>query len=179
VARVVHTTDEFLLANNLRAAAPREHVRSVSRMDASAFDVALAQAVSEGKLSEVSGAGVAPPGYEPSLSPSQQQTVDAFLASLRAGGFSPPTDNVPEAPLLAYLAGRGLVEDAGAGVVFDAAVYASMVESVRGHLATHETISLAETRDLFSTSRKYAQAFLEHLDATRITRRAGDTRTLR
>jgi hypothetical protein len=32
---------------------------------------------------------------------------------------------------------------------------------------------------LFGTSRKYAQAFLERLDALRITRRVGDERVLR
>jgi selenocysteine-specific elongation factor len=179
VARILEVTNEFLAANNLRAAAPREHVRGASRLDASAFDAVLASAIAAGRLSELPGGGIAPPGYEPTLSPAQQQTVDAFLGGLRAGGYSPPTDHVPDAPLLAYLAGRGLIEAAGAGVVFDATIYADMVEKVRQHLASHGSISLAETRDLFTTSRKYAQAFLEHLDATRVTRRTGDVRTLR
>jgi selenocysteine-specific elongation factor len=39
--------------------------------------------------------------------------------------------------------------------------------------------SLAEVRDLLNTSRKYAQALLEHLDAIGITVRAGDFRKLR
>ncbi len=39
-------------------------------------------------------------------------------------------------------------------------------------------VTLAEVRDLFQTSRKYAQAFLEHLDGKRITRRIGDERVL-
>ena len=37
----------------------------------------------------------------------------------------------------------------------------------------------AETRDLFDTSRKYAQAVLEELDAQRVTRRLDDSRVLR
>jgi selenocysteine-specific elongation factor len=53
-----------------------------------------------------------------------------------------------------------------------------MVETVRAFIAEHGSISLAETRDLFGTTRKYAQAFLEYLDALRITRRTGETRTL-
>jgi selenocysteine-specific elongation factor len=40
-------------------------------------------------------------------------------------------------------------------------------------------ITLAEVRDLFTTSRKYAQAFLEHLDAMDITVRDGDFRKLK
>jgi selenocysteine-specific elongation factor len=37
-------------------------------------------------------------------------------------------------------------------------------------------ISLAEVRDLFQTSRRYAQALLEHLDAIGVTVRDGDFR---
>jgi selenocysteine-specific elongation factor len=40
-------------------------------------------------------------------------------------------------------------------------------------------ISLAEARDLFNTSRKYAQALLEHLDVLGVTARDGDFRRLR
>jgi selenocysteine-specific elongation factor len=41
-------------------------------------------------------------------------------------------------------------------------------------------ITLARLRDELGTSRKYAQALLEHLDAARVTRRlADDSRVLR
>ena len=54
-----------------------------------------------------------------------------------------------------------------------------MLATAREHAATSGAITLAEVRDLFATSRKYAQAFLEHLDALHITRRSGDARTFR
>jgi selenocysteine-specific elongation factor len=38
------------------------------------------------------------------------------------------------------------------------------------------SITLARLRDELNTSRKYAQALLEHLDAARITRRLPDDR---
>jgi selenocysteine-specific elongation factor len=42
------------------------------------------------------------------------------------------------------------------------------------------TITLARLRDELATSRKYAQALLEHLDAARVTRRLDDdSRVLR
>jgi selenocysteine-specific elongation factor len=41
------------------------------------------------------------------------------------------------------------------------------------------SISLAQARDELATSRKYAQAYLEHLDAERVTLRRGDERVLR
>ena len=38
---------------------------------------------------------------------------------------------------------------------------------------------MAQVRDLFDTSRKYALALLEYLDTARVTRRVGDARVLR
>ena len=81
--------------------------------------------------------------------------------------------------LLAYIADQGLVVDTRSGVAFDPAVFDRMVATVREHAEANGSVSLAEVRDLFGTSRKYAQAFLEHLDATHVTRRVGDVRVLR
>jgi selenocysteine-specific elongation factor len=39
--------------------------------------------------------------------------------------------------------------------------------------------TIAGVRDALGTSRRYAQALLEHLDATRVTRRRGDAHVLR
>jgi selenocysteine-specific elongation factor len=179
VSRIAAAVDEFLAANRLRIAAPREHLRSAIRLDQPVFEIVAAEAVARGALEERSGALLARPGYEPQLTARQQDEVVQFLAALRTGGFSPPTDAFPDTSLLAYLAERGLVVDTGAGVVFEAAVFQTMSAMVRAHIEATGSVSLAEARDLFTTSRKYAQAFLEHLDALRVTRRSGDTRTLR
>ena len=45
--------------------------------------------------------------------------------------------------------------------------YDEMVGKVMAHLRSSGKITLAEVRDMFQTSRKYAQALLEHLDARR------------
>jgi selenocysteine-specific elongation factor len=39
-------------------------------------------------------------------------------------------------------------------------------------------VTVAQFRDRFQTSRKYALAVLEHLDERKITRRVGDARVL-
>jgi selenocysteine-specific elongation factor len=46
-------------------------------------------------------------------------------------------------------------------------------------LAERGEITLPGLRDDLGTSRKYAQALLEHLDAARVTLRVGDARVLR
>jgi selenocysteine-specific elongation factor len=40
-------------------------------------------------------------------------------------------------------------------------------------------ITLARLRDALNTSRKYAQAYLEHFDGAKLTLRRGDARVLR
>jgi selenocysteine-specific elongation factor len=53
----------------------------------------------------------------------------------------------------------------------------AVVERVAG---AEGSITLARLRDELGTSRKYAQALLEHLDAARVTRRQeDDSRVLR
>ena len=41
------------------------------------------------------------------------------------------------------------------------------------------SVTLSEVRDMFHSSRKYAQALLEHLDEVGVTKRLGDRRVLR
>jgi selenocysteine-specific elongation factor len=54
-----------------------------------------------------------------------------------------------------------------------------MVAGVVDHMKSHGQITVAEVRDLFHTSRKYALALMEYLDEQKITRRIGDQRVLR
>lgn len=178
VGRVLAAATDYLEANRLREGAPREHVRSVAAIEPAFFDAVVAAGVASGRLEE-RGAGLAPAGHRVQLSPAETRQVEAFLAALRAGGESPPTEQLPPPPLLGYLVARGDVVDSGVGVVWDAAVHARMVERVRACIEAEGPITLARVRDLFGTSRKYAQAFLEHLDALHITRRVGETRVLR
>jgi len=49
---------------------------------------------------------------------------------------------------------------------------------MREHFATHDTMSLAEFRDILGTSRKYVLLILEYLDEKRIAKLQGDVRVL-
>jgi selenocysteine-specific elongation factor len=64
-------------------------------------------------------------------------------------------------------------------VVFAASAYDEMVRRITTYIKERGRVTLAEVRDMFNTSRRYAQALLEHLDEKKITRRVGDERVLR
>ena len=170
---------DWLEAHPLRRAAPRESLRGRLGLEPARFEIAVAEALASGALAERAGGGLHPPGHEARLDDERRARADAFVAALKAGGASPPTDDLPPPDLLGWLVDEGLVVDTGAGVVFEAGAHADMVERIRAHVREHGSISLAETRDLIGASRKYAQALLEHLDATHVTRRTGDVRVLR
>ncbi len=139
----------------LRRGVPREELRSRLRLEERIFEAALSRWAGEGRL-VVAGAAVALPGRAPALTPAQQAGVDAYLATLAAAPYAPPTDRPLPPDLLAYLEDAGRVVSAGDGVVFSAEAYGEMVERVTGHLRREGTITLAQVRDLFATSRKYA-----------------------
>jgi len=54
-----------------------------------------------------------------------------------------------------------------------------MLKSVRNILGAEGSISIAQVRDHFDTSRRYVLAFMEHLDAIGVTIRVGDVRKLK
>jgi selenocysteine-specific elongation factor len=119
------------------------------------------------------------PDHQLRLSPAQQAAADAFLAALKTNPYSPPTERRPDPELLVYLEEEGRIVRVGDGIAFDREAYDEMTARVVEHLRALDTITLGQVRDMFATSRKYAQAFLEHLDDQRITRRVGDEHVLR
>jgi selenocysteine-specific elongation factor len=46
------------------------------------------------------------------------------------------------------------------------------------HIQREGSITVAQVRDQFQASRKYALALMEHLDERRVTKRVGDKRVL-
>ena len=93
-------------------------------------------------------------------------------------GRRPPTGPVdPE--LLAHLQERGDVVKVNETVVFTTAAYEDMAGRIVEHLNANGSVTVADARTIFGTSRKYVLPLLEYLDQQRITRRVGDERVLR
>lgn len=115
----------------------------------------------------------------------QQMLVDHILQQFAAAPYAPPGEADvlrvlgTQSALLDTLLEQGQLVRITGGLLFRQEDFAEMVERVRTSAAEQGTITLAEVRDLFGTSRKYAQSLLEEMDARRITRRDGDVRVLR
>ena len=128
---------------------------------------------------EEDGALVRLPGYEPTLSDEQNEQVNAYIRTLEAEPFSPPTDAPPDDEVLNLLDEQGKVVRVSETVVYSAEAYEQMVGAVSEYIRENGEISVANVRDVLGTSRKYALALMDYMDHKRITRRVGDTRVLR
>jgi len=149
-----------------------------SRLKLGSYAAAALLRLSDEGVIAVDGTAIHLPTHHVQLTPAQQTKVDAFLSSLKQSPYAPPSELIPEPDLLNLLIGQGRAVKVSDSVVFSGEAYNEMVAKVTSHVKTHGKVSLAEVRDLFQTSRKYAQAFLEHLDGEKITRRVGDERVL-
>lgn len=172
----------YHVAHPLRAGMSREEIKSRLRLETKAFQAIIAQAVEVG-IVVASGGAVRLVSHQVKFSAAQQSAVEALLAEFRRNPHNSPSvkecaARVGEEVFNALLE-QNLFVQVSADVLFLLETYAGMVEQVRSHLRAQHKITVAETRDLFSTSRKYALALLEHLDAQGITQRVGDERVLK
>jgi selenocysteine-specific elongation factor len=178
LAKAATIIGDYHREHPLRSGIPREQLRSRLNLGERHFSRLVERWADDGVLG-LKRDIIAAPDFRPSLSPAEQRGAHAYLEGLEASPYAPPTDQRPGPEILAFLEGEGSVVSVGSGVVFSGVAYRNMVIAIRAHLAAHGSITLAQVRDMFGTSRRYAQAILEHLDHARVTRRVGDERVLR
>ncbi|MCY4620064.1 MAG: selenocysteine-specific translation elongation factor [Chloroflexi bacterium] len=178
LARAEGAVTDYVNSFPLRAGLPREDLRTRVKLPQRAFSFLQQALVDSGRLI-LNDASFDLPSRQVALSDAQQSQVDALLLRLEQQGTRPETDPNLDGDLLEYLEARHLIMRLKGGVNLDRTVYDKMVAETRALLEAQERATLADVRDRLKTSRKIAQAFLEHLDTNRITRRVGDARVLR
>jgi len=172
----------YHVAHPLRAGMPREELKSRLGLASKIFTAALNHA--EGlKLVILSGAWVRLPTHAIQFSPDQQTKIDALLADFQREPYNTPSFKVSAAQVgedvLNALIELDQLISLSSEVLLTPETYASTVAQIKTYLQTHGTITVAIARDLLGTSRKYALALLEHLDAQGVTKRVGDERVLK
>ncbi len=168
--------EEYHRRFTVRPGMPRTEL--AARLAPSGGGQALVAALAEKGVVVDEGVTVRLPGHTIRFTPAQQAAVDAFKRELRRNPYAPASASIPQPDLLAVLVARGEVVKVADGIVFSSTAFEEMVAAIRAHIQEHGQITLAEVRDLFGTSRKYAQALLEYLDSHKVTRRVGDVRVL-
>ncbi len=102
----------------------------------------------------------------------------ALERRLRAAGHEPPSEAElgEQARHLPELRAAGRVHRIGRSLYAHADAVAQVRGLVEQLAGAEDGVTLARLRDELGTSRKYAQAWLEHLDASRVTLRLADDR---
>jgi selenocysteine-specific elongation factor len=121
-----------------------------------------------------------PPGPPPSPEPLSPAAL-GLECRLRAAGHEPPIDAElgDAAGELPALRAAGRVVRVGRNLHFHAVALTEVQRVVADFIARHGSITIAQLRDELGTTRKFAQALLEHFDAEKVTRRVGDSHRLR
>ncbi len=176
--RLTSALQAFHDSQPLRPGMAREEARSrLAIPRPRLFDDLVATAAAAGLLID-EGATLRLPGFRMTLDPIRRQRADAWIAAMRARPTSPPGphEHDVDAEILAVLERLGDVIKAADGVYFAPEAWQDLVRRVLVHIDDHGALTLSEFRDHFETSRKYAQAALEHMDRLKYTRRVGDDR---
>jgi selenocysteine-specific elongation factor len=177
------------IADSLRRAggrpASRDALARAAGLEEDGAGAILDTLVAEG-VARPLGAGFVAAGHGPAR---EDPTGARVLAALEEDGLEPRAPDVLAAALdvdsgiareaLARLALEDSVVRVAPGLYY----HPTWLEAARGRVVElcrrDGAVTIAGLRDELGTSRKYAQALLEHFDAARLTRRRGDEHVLR
>jgi selenocysteine-specific elongation factor len=180
--RIVQEVETYHRAFPLRRGMPREELKSRLKLPGRLFSVSLHKLMGTSALEE-NGPWVLRPGHTIRFTPQQQRLVDTLMKRFADSPFAPPTVKDSQAEvgedLFTALVEMGQIVLVPPDVAFRKEDYEKMMSEVRQLLEQGGTVTAAQVRDHFNTSRRYVLSFLEHLDAKGITVREGDLRRLK
>ncbi len=178
----VLTVEDYHAEYPLRKGMPKEELKSRLKISSRLFSGLISLLISDKQLVE-NGPLVSIPDHEIEFSAQQEQAVQSSLKRFAASPYSPPSikDTIADVGEDVYQAmvDLNLIIPVSPEVVFRQEDYESMVAEVKAMLQAQDTVSAAQVRDHFNTSRRYVLALLEHLDEVGVTVREGDVRRLR
>ena len=137
-------------------------------------------------LIEIKGDIISRKDFVPRPTAMQEQKIEEILRFFIQGGITPPSLKDLWSSLglkkeegesyLEYLINKGSIVRVSEEIFLHSEPYAKCLDILKEHFRANKSISLAQYRDLLGSSRKYAQALLEHFDSCKFTRRLGDER---
>ena len=177
----------YFRKNRLAAAMPKaEAVNQLLPQQARPLGEIYLDWLSRRKILTVAGDQVNAPGREANLSKEESELSRSVLEIFEAGGLAPPapedirvaTQAKPQvlSGIVSFHVQRGDL----ARLPGDLIIAASAVTRVRRELEASgiDSFSVADFKERFGLTRKWAIPLLEHLDSIGVTRRVGNTRQL-
>lgn len=183
-SRVSELVGDFHKKNPLKSGMPKEEVRTWLKLDPGLFNFILSGlhgiSVEKNLIRRAE--------FKIALSNSEEAYKTKILDLLRKGGFQPPLKSEMSAALgveqrqvldiLNILSKEGSVVRINESLYLSRTAYDNMLLSLSAFFDGNPELTVAEFRDMLNTTRKYALPFLEYLDSSKVTFRAGDVRKL-
>jgi selenocysteine-specific elongation factor len=179
-AKASRVLDEFHASFPLRAGIPIEEFRS--KLELKQRDLALVLREGERRqIFRMKDGKISAFHFDVLLNDSQQNDVSNLMQKFDASPYTPPSIKEARAylgndDLYNYLLNVNSLIAVSNDVVFTLTAYNEMCDWIRQALEQEGTLTVAQVRDRFGTSRKYALALMEHLDSVGVTVREGDVR---
>jgi selenocysteine-specific elongation factor len=167
--------------NPLKPGMMREELKSRLGLSPKEFSGFMERATQEGHVVD-EAVFVRLPDHEIRFSPEQETAVKNLLRRFRSDPFGTPSvkDTVALVgeDVLSVLISRGELIQVSPEVLLLAETVESAVQELRHYVRRHGSVTVAQARDLFGSSRKYVLSLLEYLDQRGITQREGDMRVM-
>jgi selenocysteine-specific elongation factor len=186
-ATVLEHVTAYHQAHPLRPGIERGVLRgALDHLPDSVVDALIDGLVVRGALAN-SGAAVALASHQVGLSGEVEEQHNALLAAFARGELAPPTPDEIMATLASPTLARELfhlaIRQAQLVRITDqyvvtATALAALVDDLRARLTSGATFTISDFKAWTGLSRRHSIPMLEHLDATRVTRREGDARVL-
>ena len=180
--RALEIISEFHLQYPLKAGITREGLRAHLKLKQDIFDIVLDHLHSQDDIS-IMGHLVKLKNHTVIFSEAQEKQIAGLMARFSAQPYSPPDRaeclNTIDETLLEGLIGSGRLIGISEHILLLPDTLKEMQAWVAETIQSKGGLTMAEFRDHYQSSRKYAQAILEYMDSTGLTIRKGDTRALR
>ncbi|MFL5633970.1 MAG: selenocysteine-specific translation elongation factor [Gemmatimonadaceae bacterium] len=185
MASVRRIVAEYEIKSPLAPGVPARTLREALRCNEELADISIRELERAGEIM-ADGPVIRRPGWAPSPSARDLETLGSLAHDICAGGQEPPSvgelvsrygSAVPG--LLRFLERQGRVVQVETDRYYDRSVLEVMIARLRDKLLPGKMYAPGQLRDVLGSSRKYLIPFLEFCDRTGVTERTGEGRILR
>ena len=173
---------EFHQLNPYKTGILREELRAKLKLSQSLFERIIDKLEEEGSLQQKNNL-IWLQTHQVKFSDEDERKISSLMADFSNNPFTPPDLNkildLVGSEILEGLITTGRLVSVSEAVIFSPEAIEQMKSWIRETIQEKGSLSLAEFRDHFQTSRKFSQASLEYFDSIGITYRKGDVRALR
>ena len=180
--KAIEYITDFHQRQPLKAGITRENLRASLKLHQDNFDLIIEHLARQGDI-KLMGHLIKHHDHSVVFTNEQEKQIAPLMAKFKSQPYAPPDRaealSYIDESLLDGLIGSGRLVAVSENILLTPDTLKEMQDWVAATIKTNGSLTMAEFRDYYQNSRKYAQAILEYMDSLGFTIRKGDIRTLR